>query len=86
MISAPSFYLILKRQAPLLSQTFVLQKNRKVNRPLVVGSILFGAGWGVYGYCPGPAIVSLVYFRVETFIFLVAMLLGIYMTQKLKTD
>ncbi len=85
-VSIPSFHLILKCQTPLMSKVFILPRNGKVNRPLVLGPILFGIGWGIYGYCPGPVIISLVYFCVETYIFLITMLLGVYMTRKLKRD
>jgi len=53
-----------------------------VNRSLVSGSILFGAGWGLSGYCPGPAIANLGGLHPEAFVFVPAMILGAWLTQR----
>ena len=47
-----------------------------LDKRLVLGAVLFGIGWGLSGYCPGPAVVSLLYGYEGTFVFLIAMLLG----------
>lgn len=50
---------IAGRPAPLLAAKFFLPTRAQVDRPLVVGAAIFGVGWGLAGYCPGPAIASL---------------------------
>ncbi|XUY28080.1 DUF6691 family protein [Agrobacterium sp. rho-8.1] len=61
---------------PVLHDTFDLPKNRRVDAPLVGGSILFGLGWGLGGFCPGPAIASLSLGLPQTALFVIAMLVG----------
>ena len=53
----------------------------RVDAPLVIGSALFGAGWGLVGYCPGPAISSLALLSPKPFIFVAAMLAGMALFQ-----
>lgn len=55
---------------------FQIPKVQKVDRSLVVGGVLFGAGWGVAGYCPGPAVVALGSGSLQAAVFVVAMLAG----------
>jgi uncharacterized protein len=50
--------------------------NNRIDAPLVVGSALFGLGWGIGGFCPGPAIAALMIGLPETVVFVVAMLVG----------
>jgi len=52
------FRVILRRSRPLLADDFQLPTSRVVDRPLLVGAGLFGIGWGLAGYCPGPALVG----------------------------
>jgi uncharacterized membrane protein YedE/YeeE len=50
--------------------------ERRIDTPLVVGALVFGAGWGLVGYCPGPAIASLALLSAEPVLFVLAMLAG----------
>ena len=70
------FSLIFRRKAPLFDSQFFLPKLQLVDRNLIGGAILFGIGWGLYGYCPGPAIASLVYLSPVTLLFVACMLIG----------
>ena len=71
-----TFHFILHRKVPLLSDYFHLPVLTKVDSKLVTGSLIFGIGWGISGYCPGPAIAALADPNWETWIFLPMMLLG----------
>ena len=62
--------------APLLAAGFRIPQNRKLDRPLLGGAALFGAGWGLVGFCPGPAIAGLVYGLWQPWLFVAAMLAG----------
>lgn len=53
------FPLILRRRTPLLATVFELPRATRIDRPLAIGAVLFGLGWGLSGYCPGPAIALL---------------------------
>ena len=75
-VTLVAFHFVLKREAPLLASGFSLSTNTAVNGRLLTGAAIFGVGWGVYGYCPGPAISALVYMDNKTVIFIVAMLAG----------
>jgi uncharacterized membrane protein YedE/YeeE len=59
VLSTLGFRLVFKRGAPLCDSLFHLPLTRAIDRPLILGSALFGIGWGLSGYCPGPAIASL---------------------------
>jgi hypothetical protein len=67
---------ILRRPSPVLAPRFVLPTRKDVDLPLLIGAVLFGAGWGLGGYCPGPAVVSLAAGNPNTWVFVGAMLLG----------
>lgn len=77
------FRLILLRRQPLFDSRFHLPTRRAIDTPLLLGSALFGVGWGIGGYCPGPAIAQLAAPNAETWVFLPAMLLGIWLRQAL---
>jgi uncharacterized membrane protein YedE/YeeE len=72
----------LARSRPLLDETFHVPTRRDVDRRLIIGSALFGIGWGIGGYCPGPAIVSLASGEATVVAFVVAMLLGMWIFQR----
>jgi uncharacterized membrane protein YedE/YeeE len=59
VLSALGFRLVFRRGAPLWDGLFHLPLTRAIDTPLIVGSALFGIGWGLSGYCPGPAIASI---------------------------
>lgn len=65
-------------RAPVIGGTFPVPADPSVGRRLVVGSLLFGMGWGLAGLCPGPAIASLSYGGMGGLIFLAAMLAGMW--------
>ena len=65
-----------KRTASLLGTPMVRPTARDVDRRLVIGSVVFGIGWGLAGFCPGPALVVLGTGHVKAFIFVIAMIAG----------
>ncbi|OQK16955.1 YeeE/YedE family protein [Methyloprofundus sedimenti] len=73
-----SFHFILKRSAPLLDSGFHVTKQVIINRPLLLGAGLFGIGWGMTGYCPGPAVASLGLFSVEGIVMVIAIYAGFF--------
>lgn len=64
------------RNKPYLVESFDLPRAKRIDARLVLGSALFGAGWGIAGYCPGPALVSLASFHPSALVFVVSMALG----------
>ena len=59
LVNLISFNLILKKEKPILAEEFVVAKNQVIDTKLLIGSGLFGLGWGLGGLCPGPAIVQI---------------------------
>ena len=80
------FRFVLRRKAPLLATSFALPSTTTLDARLLSGAALFGIGWGIYGYCPGPAIAALAYLNVDTAIFVVAMLAGMTISNKLTSS
>jgi len=64
------------RPKPLAAERFEWPTRRDIDARLIAGSALFGIGWGLVGYCPGPAIASLAWGRTETVVFVLAMMAG----------
>ncbi|UWQ22438.1 DUF6691 family protein [Jannaschia sp. W003] len=66
-----------RRASPLAMPDFDIPSARDVDRPLLVGAALFGTGWGIGGFCPGPAWTALPSLDAGALVFLVAMVLGL---------
>lgn len=76
--AAIAFRFVLRRPRPLFDARFHLPDRPRIDAPLVIGSVLFGIGWGIAGYCPGPAVALLaVPGNPELPLFLGGMLAGI---------
>ena len=75
-VTIPGFRLVLKRPHPLFAGGFSVPTRRDLDRRLIAGAALFGVGWGLAGFCPGPAITALVTLALPVFIFFAAMLAG----------
>jgi uncharacterized membrane protein YedE/YeeE len=74
--------LIRGRASPLWSARFALPTRRDIDFKLIAGAALFGAGWGIGGYCPGPAVVSLGSGALGVIVFVFAMLAGMWLTAR----
>lgn len=70
------FHLVLRRGRPLLADGFRLPQRTRIDRRLLGGAAIFGAGWGLAGYCPGPALAGLGIGSAEALWFVPAMLFG----------
>jgi uncharacterized membrane protein YedE/YeeE len=76
VVTALGYRLALRRPAPLMAPRFALPTRKDVDARLVTGAAIFGVGWGLAGYCPGPAVASLAFGNAEALAFVVAMLVG----------
>ena len=81
MLGAVSVYaigyrLVIKSPGPVCADAFSIPTRSDLDARLIVGAILFGAGWGLAGYCPGPAITGLAFAIPQTLIFFVSMGVG----------
>jgi uncharacterized protein len=81
MVAAVGSYAVLFRRTrglprPRFAEIFQLPTKTQIDLPLVAGAALFGVGWGLSGYCPGPALTSVGSGRYSTAVFVLSMLLG----------
>lgn len=81
MVMAIAWQLQPKLARPIFADTFSLPSRRDLTSKLIIGSALFGIGWGVAGLCPGPAISALVIDPISAAIFVVAMLAGMLLVR-----
>ena len=70
------FRFVLRRPTPVFAERFQLSDMRSIDRRLLIGAALFGIGWGLAGYCPGPALVGLGVLSPEALWFVPAMVVG----------
>ena len=84
IVSSPLFHIIKNKEKPLFAEKFNYSDNKEVNNRLIVGSALFGAGWGLGGLCPGPAISSIALININSITFVFAMFFGFYLVKFLK--
>lgn len=75
-VTAPGFWLLRKRSAPFFAPIFHWPTRRDLDGMLLTGAAIFGIGWGVSGYCPGPAITALPVFASGTLVMTLGMLVG----------
>lgn len=77
LVAVPAFRIILKKRTkPVLEDDFELPTKKTVDGRLVGGSALFGVGWGLAGFCPGPAVTALASGLTPVFAFVAAMIAG----------
>jgi hypothetical protein len=76
VISAIGYHLAFRRKRPLFEPQFMLPTRQDIDLRLLVGSAIFGIGWGLGGYCPGPAISGLGFGALESIVFVTAMVAG----------
>lgn len=71
-----TYRMVRKRSTPLLSDKWHIPDGRKITPALIWGGFIFGIGWGLAGYCPGPAVASLASLQSQPFVFVLAMIAG----------
>lgn len=82
-VNSVAFGLTVRRERPVFAEKFLLPDHRRVDARLAGGSLLFGVGWGLVGFCPGPAVSSLAYGAIESVYFLLAMVAGMTLARVL---
>ena len=84
IITAPMLFILTKNKNLILSKEIHLPTNKEIDKKLIIGSLIFGAGWGLVGLCPGPAISSLALIEVPSIIFVIFMFIGFYCSKFIK--
>jgi uncharacterized membrane protein YedE/YeeE len=76
VVAAIGYRFVFARGRPVFDTSFYLPTVTAINARLIAGSAIFGLGWGMTGFCPGPGVASLVFGHVESLIFVATMALG----------
>lgn len=85
-VALPGYAVLRRREKPFFSSRFHWPTATHIDRRLVGGSALFGVGWGVSGFCPGPALVALPLAAPGTLVFFVCMLIGMAIARRLSSS
>jgi len=83
IVSSPLFHLFKNKEKPIFFTSFSISENKEIDKRLIIGSILFGAGWGLAGLCPGPAISSIALLNISSVTFVFSMFIGFYIASKI---
>ncbi|MCU0542609.1 MAG: YeeE/YedE family protein [Oscillatoriaceae cyanobacterium Prado104] len=75
-VTVIAFRFVLRRPQPIFADRFHLPTKKDIDKPLVIGSAIFGIGWGICGYCPGPGITALVLGNWNPILFVLAFIAG----------
>lgn len=86
LVGLGGFFLVSKRSEAFFGGALHIPTRRDISKPLVIGSLIFGAGWGIAGFCPGPAIVALGAGHLKALAFILAMLAGMAICNHFFTD
>lgn len=78
VFSSCYWLVINKREVPVLAKSFSLPIKTHLDAKLLLGSALFGIGWGISGICPGPALANITSLNTEIFVFISALIMGSY--------
>lgn len=82
-VAAALYRLVLRSPAPALGGEFRVPKGDAIDRRLLAGAAIFGIGWGLAGFCPGPALVGVAAGLVDAWIFLPAMIAGSWLAGRI---
>jgi len=83
-VTVPGFPMILSRPHPLLAAKFSLPAKTEIDRPLICGAAIFGVGWGLAGFCPGPALAALASLSPSVVLFVAAMIAGQWLASRVE--
>ena len=75
-VTIPAFLCARRRSAPIAAPQFQTPAATAIDRRLMLGALIFGVGWGLVGYCPGPALAALAFGATGTILFVLAMIAG----------
>ena len=73
---------ILRRKTPIFADRFYMAMTSNIDTRLILGAVLFGTGWGLSGYCPGPGLVNAMINPTEALIFIQALIVGVFIGHK----
>ncbi len=78
------YQLIIRNEQPRFTSSFQLPTSKVIDRPLVVGAVIFGLGWGLGGFCPGPGLTSIFSGNINPILFVIGMSAGMLAAPKVE--
>jgi len=84
-VTLPGFALMRRRGKPLLAGVLAAPTQGRLDMRLLVGAAIFGLGWGLQGYCPGPAVVAFGLLQWPALLFLPAMFVGAWLADRIRS-
>jgi uncharacterized protein len=84
LVTIVGYHFAIMRRAPLFASSFRIPASEDIDARLLGGAALFGLGWGLTGFCPGPAIANMVFGRVESLAFVAAMAVGMILAKQIQ--
>lgn len=82
IVGLGGFYVVSKRTETFFGSALHIPTRRDITKPLIIGSLIFGIGWGIAGFCPGPALVALGAGHLKALVFVTAMLVGMEISER----
>lgn len=83
VITLVGFRIVLRRSAPVMAKRFQLPTRTDIDKRLLAGAVLFGLGWGLVGFCPGPVLTALAIAGEPAVLFVLAMAVGMLLADQL---
>lgn len=84
IIGLPAFYLAKRKRVAFCGEAINLPTANNIDKKLILGSFAFGIGWGLVGFCPGPALVALGTGSIKAIVFTLAMIAGMFIFEMLQ--
>jgi uncharacterized membrane protein YedE/YeeE len=81
LVNAIATPFIMRRKTPILAEFFRTPTKHQVDKRLIIGGVLFGAGWGIGGYCPGPMLTSLSFANSDIIVVVGAYIVGTFLAR-----
>lgn len=84
IIFSPLHFIFKRKTRPIFAKSFNLPSKKNIDKNLIIGSSLFGIGWGLVGLCPGPVISSISFLNTNIYLFALFMFVGFYLGNFIK--
>ena len=78
LIFSPLYFIFKRKSRPIFAKIFVIPSKKNIDKNLIIGASMFGAGWGLVGLCPGPAISAVSFLNTNIYLFVLFMFVGFY--------
>tara|TARA_Y100000590_G_scaffold41326_1_gene44071 strand:- start:2108 stop:2524 length:417 start_codon:yes stop_codon:yes gene_type:complete len=79
LIFSPLYFILKSKSRPIFAKVFIIPTNKNIDKNLIIGACMFGAGWGLVGLCPGPAISAISFLNINVYLFVLFMFVGFYL-------